>query len=251
MTFIIAHRGFRKTSEPDNSIQAFQTAIKANADGFEFDVQLSSDGHLVCFHDATLAKLGRSERIDDLKLGDLTEIELSEGITIPSLEDILEKFGNKILMNIELKPQKNGVKELVRVIQQYDINNTPENIIISSFHGEALQEIKELNPELPTGLLVGFARNQIPLTQKFNCDAIHPFYDKIPGGGTKIPYWLSTRLHKYYTHKSFKEARNKGILVNPYTVNTEQYLLSCFKKKVYGVITDEVNRAFQIRQNFY
>ncbi|MHA2155168.1 MAG: glycerophosphodiester phosphodiesterase [Candidatus Hodarchaeales archaeon] len=250
MTYIIAHRGFCKVNEPDNSLPAFQAALEANADGIEFDINLSSDGHFVCFHDPSLTKLGRSEQLNELKLEELTEIELSEGVTIPSLEDVLEKFGNKILLNIELKPQKNGAKELIHVIHQYNLDNTPNKVIISSFHGEALAEIKKIDPDIPTGLLVNFARNQLPIAQKLGCDALHPYYDKIPEGWTNLPYWIASWFHKYYAHKCFDEAKNKGILINPYTVNSDPYLLNCFKRNVYGVITDDVDRAYQIKQYF-
>ena len=248
MTYIVAHRGFSRTNEPDNSIPAFQAALEENADGIEFDIQLSSDGHFVCFHDPTLEKLGRSEQLNELKLNTLTKIEISEGITIPSLVDVLEKYGNKLLLNIELKPSKEGTEELVHVINQFDIAKTPEKLVISSFHGTALAQIKKLDLDIPTGLLVHFARNQLPFVQKYGCDAIHPFYDKIPEGWTNLPLWLGSRLHKYYTHKCFDEARKKDILVNPYTVNSDSYLLNCFKRNTYSVITDCVDRAYQIKQ---
>ena len=251
MTFIIAHRGYCKTNEPDNSIPAFQAALNAKADGIEFDIQLSSDGYFVCYHDANLEKIGRTEQLNELKLKELIEIEISRGVTIPSLEDVLGKFGNKILLNIELKPQKNGVEELVQLIHQYNINKTPNKLIVSSFHGEALKKLKSLDPEIPTGLLVNFGRKKLPLVQKYECDALHPFYDKIPNGWTSLPNWLSSRLHKYYTHKCFTEARNLEILVNPYTVNSAQYLQNCFRQKLHGVITDSVDRAYQTKLNSY
>ncbi|MHA1978028.1 MAG: glycerophosphodiester phosphodiesterase [Candidatus Hodarchaeales archaeon] len=248
MTLIIAHRGYCRTSEPENSLLAFQTALDAKADGIEFDIHLSSDGHFVCFHDTSLTKLGRPEQICDLKLRDIIEIELSNGINIPSLEDIVERFGNKLLLNIELKPQKGGAEKLVQVIHQYNLENTPKKLIISSFHGEELKKIKTLNPDIYTGLLVDYARNTLPLTRKFECDALHPYYDKIPKGWNNLPYWLASWLHKYFTHKCFNEARNEGILVNPYTVNSDQYILNCFKRKVNGIITDDVELASQIKQ---
>ena len=132
MTYILAHRGYsRKNNEPDNSIQAFQTAIDSGADGFEFDIQLSSDLKFICYHDNNLQKIGISKRICDLSFKKLISLELKEGIPIPSLEDVLETFGNKVLLNIELKPQNKGVKELIELINQYGIIKKTSNLIVS------------------------------------------------------------------------------------------------------------------------
>ena len=147
---IIAHRGYQINGEPENSIPAFQTAIHHGADGFEFDVHYTSDKRFICFHDDTLEKFGRPDPIKGLSLNELTSIELSEGITIPTLEEILETFGNKVLLNLEMKSPKRGAKELVEVINQFDIKR--KKIIISSFHHSPLRNIKSFDPTIQTGL---------------------------------------------------------------------------------------------------
>lgn len=86
---ILAHRGYLVNGEPGNSIQDFQTTTHHGADSFEFDVHLTYDNRLICFHDDTLEKLGRFDAIKDLSYKELTSIELSEGITIPSLKRLL------------------------------------------------------------------------------------------------------------------------------------------------------------------
>ncbi len=248
MTYIIAHRGYCKTTEPDNSIPAFQSALNAKADGIEFDIQLSSDEHFVCFHDPDLSNLGRPEQLNELDLKTLTEIELATGITIPSLADVLEKYGNRIFLNIELKTQNKGVEELIQLLNQYDIEKNPKKLIISSFHGNALKNIKNLDSDIPTGLLVEFSRNMISQVQEYNCDALHLFYNEVPDGWINLPFWLSSKIHKFYAHRCFSKASTLGIFVNPYTVNSDQYLRNCFERNVNGVITDNVERAYQIRK---
>ena len=49
---IFAHRGASKVA-PENTLPAFEAAIRLGADGVELDVQYSSDGHLVVIHDLT------------------------------------------------------------------------------------------------------------------------------------------------------------------------------------------------------
>lgn len=250
MTYILAHRGYRKNKEPDNSITAFQTAIDSGADGFEFDIQLSSDLKFVCYHDNTLQKIGISKRICDLSFKELISLELDEGISIPSLEDVLETFGNRVLLNIELKPQDKGVKELVELINQYDIIKKSTNLIVSSFAASQLERIKSLDSEIPTGFLVVFPRKKVKYAYKLDCDAIHPFYNTIPDDFTKIPSWILSPIHKYYAHKCFKEANQFGLLVNPWTVNDDRFLHRCFERQTFSVITDAVDRAKHIRQDY-
>ncbi|MHA2202443.1 MAG: glycerophosphodiester phosphodiesterase [Candidatus Hodarchaeales archaeon] len=242
---IIAHRGYLINSEPENSIPAFQTAIHHGADGFEFDVHLTSDKRFVCFHDYTLAKLGRPDPIKSLSLKEITSIELIEGITIPSLEEILETFGNKVYLNLEMKSPKKGAKELVEVIKQFDLK--PEKMIASSFHYAPLKNIKSFDHTIPTGLLCHFARGQLQIAEKLNCNALHPFYGIVPKEWVKVSFWLTTRFHKYYAHKSFKTAKRSGILFNPYNVNDEISIKSTIQMKVNAIITDEIERALNFR----
>jgi glycerophosphoryl diester phosphodiesterase len=245
---IIAHRGYLINGEPENSIPAFQTAIHHGADGFEFDIHLTSDNKFICFHDDTLEKFGRPEAIKRLSQNELTSIELSEGIMIPTLEEILETFGNKVLLNLEMKSLKKGAKELVEVIDQYSLKR--KKLIISSFHHSPLRNIKSFDSTIRTGLLCHFARGQLKMAEKLNCNALHPFYGVVPKEWIKISFWLTTRLHKYYAHKSFKTAKKVNILVNPYGVNDESFIKLTNQMNVNAIITDEVELALKIRGNF-
>jgi glycerophosphoryl diester phosphodiesterase len=248
LTLIIAHRGYRKTGEPDNSMQAFHSAIKSNADGFELDVQQTSDKKFVCFHNDTLKILGISKAINELTFNEVVSLELAEGINIPSLEEVLVTFRNKVFLNIEYKPKEEGVEELIALINKQKLRKHRSNFIISSFNLTTLKKIKFLDPEIPTGLLVRFSRNQVKIASEINCDAIHPFYEVVPDGWSKIPKRISNFLIPYYFNKCFIEATSIGMMVNPYTVNHEVFLRKSFEKSVYSVITDEVEKAHQIKK---
>lgn len=244
---IIAHRGYLIKSDPENSIPAFHTAIEHGADGLEFDIHLTSDNKFVCFHDDTLEKLGRSELIKDLPQKELNSIELSEGTTIPTLEEILETFGNKVILNIEVKSKIKGGKELVNLIHQFDLNQ--DKLIVSSFHYSPLKDIKTYDPTIPTGLLCGFAKGQIKKAKELKCNALHPFYDVIPRRWIKAPYRLVTKIHKYYAHKSFQNARQSGLLIIPWTVNDKKFIKSAIRMNVNSIITDEVEKVLKIRKS--
>src|SRR5215218_5885046 len=50
---VIAHRG-ASGSAPENTLAAFELAVRQGADAFELDVRLTADGVPVVLHDPTL-----------------------------------------------------------------------------------------------------------------------------------------------------------------------------------------------------
>ena len=69
---VIGHRGNRAHA-PENTLESFLEALALGADALEFDLQLSRDGQLVVFHDATLERTtdghGAVEQTGELRLG--------------------------------------------------------------------------------------------------------------------------------------------------------------------------------------
>ena len=55
---LLGHRGARRVA-PENTFFAFDKALRAGCDGFEFDVRLSSDGRGVVCHDPISAWVWR------------------------------------------------------------------------------------------------------------------------------------------------------------------------------------------------
>ncbi len=100
---IIAHRG-ASAALPENTLAAFALAAEQGADGIELDVQFSADEQIVVFHDTTLERLaGSKSKVSELTLAELKTVNLGEGQTIPTLDELLEFMGPRLLYNIELK----------------------------------------------------------------------------------------------------------------------------------------------------
>jgi len=111
-----AHRGLHTEDGkiPENSIAAFNAAADAGY-GIELDVQLSSDGRVVVFHDATLNRVcGVDSRVDEKTYAELREISLgSSKQTIPLFIDVLKCIGGRVPLIVELKTGKHN-RELCR-----------------------------------------------------------------------------------------------------------------------------------------
>ena len=128
----IAHRGlWSKGGPPENSLGAFEAACEAGY-GIELDVQLSSDGEAMVFHDGKLARLtGREGRIADHTAADLAEIPLAGSEdTIPTLVDTLTLVGHRAMVHIELKTAYGEVGPLEQRVYEILIDhNGPVAVI--------------------------------------------------------------------------------------------------------------------------
>ncbi len=101
----VAHRGlWSPEGAPENSLGAFQAACSAGY-GIELDVQLSSDGEAMVFHDDKLARLtGVEGRLRDRTATELQELSLaSTDERIPTLLETLALIGHRAMVHIELK----------------------------------------------------------------------------------------------------------------------------------------------------
>lgn len=102
----LAHRGLHENPTlPENSLGAFQAAVDAGF-GIELDVQLSSDGIPVVFHDQTLDRVcGISGSTRDYPFEKLAATPLfgQPGTGIPSFADVLAVVGGRVPLLVEIK----------------------------------------------------------------------------------------------------------------------------------------------------
>jgi glycerophosphoryl diester phosphodiesterase len=89
---ILAHRG-ASTLAPENTLAAFELAIRQQADGIELDVHLSADGIAVVTHDEDCRRVtGESGQVSEMTLSELKSRNFSwnrpeAGFTsLPTLE---------------------------------------------------------------------------------------------------------------------------------------------------------------------
>ena len=99
-----AHRGLHGGGIPENSLAAFERACEAGY-GIELDVQLSSDGKVMAFHDYSLTRMtGREEKLSELTASELATLRLADtDQTIPTLVEVLELVDGRVPLLVELK----------------------------------------------------------------------------------------------------------------------------------------------------
>lgn len=149
----IAHRGFfNNGNTPENSLAAFNLAVQKGY-GIELDVQLTSDGKAVVFHDTFLTRMCSIDK----KLTDCTYTELCNyrllgtDEQIPLFDDVLTLIGDKTPIIIELK-DKGNYKKLSDTVAAI-LNGHKGTYCVESFNPLVIHRFKKKYPHILRGLL--------------------------------------------------------------------------------------------------
>lgn len=104
---VIAHRGDWRNF-PENSLEAFSSAINMGVDIIEMDVAKTKDNHFVILHDKTLDRTTNGKGlVSDWTLEALRTLYLKDGLgmetgyKIPTLEEALMVCKGKALVNLD------------------------------------------------------------------------------------------------------------------------------------------------------
>lgn len=152
-----AHRGLHDADLPENSLAAFAAAI-AGGYGIELDVQPSSEGTPMVFHDASLARMtGHQGVISQFSQDSLQNLTLgASGETIPTLADALDLIAGRAPLLVELKDQSgintgdtSGLAAATcALLADYD-----GPVAVMSFNPDLVAAAKQAPGTIPAGLV--------------------------------------------------------------------------------------------------
>ncbi len=163
---LIAHRGLHNNTTPENSVFAFNEAIRNNYI-IELDVHMLKDGSVVVFHDDNLKRMtGVDKKIKDTTYDEIKDLKLlNSNEHIPLLKDVLKLVDGNVPLLIELKyDNKVGLLEdrLIDVMKSYK-----GLYAFQSFNPKSLIYLKKKCPNIPRGLLVSdFSKSNINIIKK-------------------------------------------------------------------------------------
>ncbi|EJG00721.1 glycerophosphodiester phosphodiesterase [Flavobacterium sp. F52] len=221
----IAHRG-AKAYEPENTLQAFQKALDLNSDGIELDVHLSSDGYLIVIHDETIDRTTNGKGlVNDFTLAELKSFLIDGKYQIPTLNEVFDLVNKKCFVNIELKGLETAPK-VVSLIEEYisEKDWKYEHFIISSFDWNMLEETSNLNPNISIGVLTEEnIDTALAFAEKIKAKAIHPDFQLLNA-------------------ENVHQMQEKGFLVLPWTVNSEEDIQKVKSYQVNGIISDNPDK---------
>ena len=155
----IAHRGLHTEECPENTLGAFENAIKEQTP-VELDVHEIADGTLVVFHDKSLQRLtGQDGYIKNLTKDVLSNYKiLGSEYSIPTLEEVLSLINGQVPVLFELKNEgKVGSleKSFWAMIKDYQ-----GEYAIQSFNPFTLEWFKHNAPSVIRGQISSFFKNQ-------------------------------------------------------------------------------------------
>lgn len=146
---VISHRG-EHLHHPENTIPAFEEAIRVGADFIEVDVRTTADGKLVLSHDATVDRCTNGHgpisamtfaQVEALDAGIKAGPEFA-GTRIPTFDEVLDLARGRIGIYVDVKNVT--AHDLVSHIDGHQMSG---HVVIYCGLGLARQ-IQELNPEL-------------------------------------------------------------------------------------------------------
>lgn len=236
---VFAHRG-ASAYRLENTIEAFEEALKKGSDGIELDVQCTKDGVLVIYHDLSLYRLtGKKLLINEIDSEKVFQFRLGKHFFqrklchyhIPSFLNVVEWANEKqIPLNIELKESLlTNLKPLIHTLKKIKL---PKGSHFSSFHSKLLKIAKLHLPETETAFIV---------TKKFNWESLSnlQFSDSIHAN------------KKYYKEKYLNYIEKANIGIRFYNINGSESFLQNPHQNVIGWITDYPDRIKQIQKKTF
>lgn len=188
-----AHRG-ASAYAPENTMSAFRKAIELKANGIELDLQKTKDGKIVIFHDDFIDKKSNGiGTISDYTYNELLKFDFGSWFDLKYKDEkivLFEEFAKKFLSEdltfaIELKTI--GIeKQTLEIIDKY--SKSKENIYITSFIFEALENVRKLDKDIKISWLIDeeINQNNIDKLLSIKGSQICPKADKVSNSSIEL-----------------------------------------------------------------
>lgn len=240
---VIAHRG-AMAAAPENTEAAFDVALEYPIDGFETDIQMTSDNKLVIYHDRTTKKLEKKLRqVSKITLAEFRKLdcgnwfsELYLGQKVMTLDGFLEKYLPQTMLMLELKSypgdlegkrREKFIELLADSLKKFSPLDIEEKVSILSFNGSLLSDFYQIMPKL-----------QYVMNLETDCEYFrHP---------EKTPHFISVLCMDINDLDSrfVNAAKAAGRQVYTYSCNTTQSLSKVMELGIEGIMTDDPAKFF-------
>lgn len=163
--FVIAHRG-ASGEAPENTMAAFDLAIRQGADVIELDVHVTADSALIVMHDFAVDRTTDGHGlIKDLKLADVRSLDASARSSlataaqqVPTLDEVLDWAHGRVPVAIEVKSgpiRYAGIES--KIAQRIAHHSMADEVVVISFDHSLLLRMKKVDRRIATGVLYACA----------------------------------------------------------------------------------------------
>ncbi len=216
---IIGHRGAAGLA-PENTLQSLGVGYDQGVDILEFDVHLTKDGIPVLLSDSTLKRTHQLQA--PVRSFTFTQLEKFMSTKRPAtLDEVLDKYYGRILLNIELKSRGSG-KAVIDVIRKRagTTQSKWDNVLISSFKSAELIAVRRASRQANLALLHDL--------NPFAFITFQPFLDLTAVG-----------FHRLHLNTLATEiAKKAGLFTYAYTVNRPDAARQLDAQGIDGVVSD-------------
>jgi len=240
---VIAHRG-GGGEWPEETIYAFERALKTGVDVLEMDVHRTVDGELVLMHNPTVDETtDGSGEIKQLTLAEIKKLNaaakwphLNLNLKVPTLEEVFEAFP-RMRMNIEIKQKEPSlVTPLCHLIHKYKM---ADQVLIACGWNSVLREFRIECPDVATSASV------LEIAEFEALDEVFKFGYR---PDTDAIQWHSKFVVPVITAGFVKKARDLNLKVHAWTVNDENEMERTIRIGVDGIITDYPSLLLSVLQ---
>lgn len=179
----IAHRGLHSEGISENSPAAFEAAIEKGY-AIELDVQMSSDGEAMVFHDYELSRLTSDKGpTRQRSAAEISALTLANGENIPTLQEVLKQVSGQVGVLVEIKDQDGAMGADIGPLEARVaeiLNEYRGPVAVMSLNPNAVYHMQRLAPKVTRGLVTcRFSREDWPLLPRARGDelALIPDYD--------------------------------------------------------------------------
>lgn len=217
-----AHRG-GAAGGVENSLAAFESAVRLGYRYLETDVHATADGRLVAFHDRTLDRVtDRSGVIAELPYDEVARARIGGREPIPLLEDLLGAFP-QARFNIDVKAA-GAIRPLIDVLRR---TNAVDRVCVGAFSDRRIALVrKAFGPQLCTILGPrGVARLRVGLPHG-------------PGACVQVP--IAYGAVRVIDPRFVARAHRRGLDVHVWTIDEPAQMHWLLDLGVDGIMTDRI-----------
>ena len=244
---VVAHRGF-SYEYPENTVASALGAIKAKAEGCEFDVYVSRDGTVFVMHDGTFNRTtdvkteivdGKPKpvRLNELSFEEIRKLDAGSwknakfaGEKVPSLDEMLAALKeSKCWPVIEIK--QGGIEQ--QVIDAVKKAKMEDRAVIIAFSKDVVKKVRELAPTIPVAWLWG------DKWEKSDTELV----EFLIAAANEIDTNLLDLAHTHMNANVVKGLNDAGITVWSWTINDPVRMAELRKAGVVSITTDRPDIA--------
>ena len=244
---VMGHRGARAVA-PENTAAGFEVAASLSVP-FELDTTLCGSGELVVIHDETLERTtDGAGLVSETSLETLATLDAGTsfgsafaGEPIPTLEQTLDRFAARVLVNIEVKAGPGAEAEplAAAVVSLVEEKGLVDRVIVTSFNPFVLEQVRLKNPDIFRGQIYGtFRGSGLGLLPRV-------LLKNLAFNRKAVPDMLMVES-AMVTKRYIRKMHRRGYRVFTWTVNEPDEVRRVRDAGVDGIITDDPAATLEI-----